>query len=105
MGLVGGAQGHPGGHQADEVDDAHVGHHHRRHHRADEHVDNPQAAHVHAQADGGLLAALQGVVVPAVEEEIESVKKLLKEEMESIVKLRVPLIAECNAGANWLEAH
>lgn len=45
------------------------------------------------------------LVLDAVEEETESVKKLLKEEMESIVKLRVPLIAECNAGANWLQAH
>lgn len=45
------------------------------------------------------------LVLDTVEEETESVKKLLKEEMESIVKLRVPLIAECNAGANWLEAH
>ena len=30
---------------------------------------------------------------------------LLKEEMENIAALKVPLVAECNAGANWLEAH
>lgn len=37
--------------------------------------------------------------------EMETVKKLVVEKMESVVKMRVPLIAECGVGANWLEAH
>lgn len=41
--------------------------------------------------------------VPA--QEIEKAKKLVVEEMESAIKLHVPLIADCGVGANWLEAH
>lgn len=37
--------------------------------------------------------------------EKEQIIRLLKEEMEGIVRLDVPLVAECNAGKNWLEAH
>lgn len=42
-------------------------------------------------------------VVP--EAEIEKAKKVVVEEMEQVLKLKVPLIAECGIGANWLEAH
>ena len=38
-------------------------------------------------------------------EELEKVKSIAKNEMESAVKLKVPLIAECGVGVNWLEAH
>lgn len=38
-------------------------------------------------------------------EELEKVKSIVKNEMESAVKLKVPLIAECGVGINWLEAH
>lgn len=38
-------------------------------------------------------------------EELEKVKSIVLEEMEGAVKLRVPLIADCGVGANWLEAH
>lgn len=38
-------------------------------------------------------------------EELEKVKSIVKNEMESAVKLKVPLIAECGVGVNWLEAH
>lgn len=37
--------------------------------------------------------------------ELEIVKSIVKNEMESAVKLKVPLIAECGVGVNWLEAH
>lgn len=37
-------------------------------------------------------------------DEVENVKVLLKESMESVVKLAVPLIAEVGVGDNWLEA-
>ncbi len=41
-------------------------------------------------------------VVPGEE---ESLKKIVKEEMESVIKLKIPLTADCNGGKNWLEAH
>ena len=41
--------------------------------------------------------------VPAAE--LEAVSALLREEMEGVVRLSVPLTVECNYGKNWLEAH
>lgn len=38
-------------------------------------------------------------------EEIEPVKRILMEQMENVVSLKVPLTVECNYGKNWLEAH
>ncbi len=37
--------------------------------------------------------------------ETEQVMEIVKQEMEGVIKLHVPLIAECNYGKNWLEAH
>lgn len=45
------------------------------------------------------------LVLDVIDNEKELITKLLKEEMENIAALKVPLVAECNAGANWLEAH
>ena len=38
-------------------------------------------------------------------EELEKVSAIVKEEMESAVDYKVPLIADCGTGSNWLEAH
>ena len=41
----------------------------------------------------------------ACPEEVESLTKVIKEEMENVITLSVPLTVECNYGNNWLEAH
>lgn len=38
-------------------------------------------------------------------EELDKVKQIVLEEMEGVIQLRVPLIADCGVGNNWLEAH
>ncbi len=37
--------------------------------------------------------------------EMDSVRQIVIEEMEHAIKLKVPLIADCGVGENWLEAH
>ncbi|MDR1381650.1 MAG: DNA polymerase I [Tannerella sp.] len=38
-------------------------------------------------------------------DELETVRKIVLEEMEGAIALLVPLIADCGEGRNWLEAH
>ena len=38
-------------------------------------------------------------------QELERLKKVVLEEMSGVVKLSVPLIADCGSGPNWLAAH
>jgi len=45
------------------------------------------------------------LIVECPEEKAEQVKKLLTREMESVMELSVPLIAEAGAGRSWAEAH
>ena len=45
------------------------------------------------------------LVFDAVLSEVGRLEDIVREEMENIVKLSVPLTVECNHGNNWLEAH
>ncbi len=38
-------------------------------------------------------------------EELESIKELVKSEMEGVVRLEVPLVVDIGVGLNWAEAH
>jgi DNA polymerase-1 len=38
-------------------------------------------------------------------EEMEQVRRIVLDEMEGAIRLKVPLIADCGVGSNWLEAH
>lgn len=45
------------------------------------------------------------LIAECPEEEAETVKKLLTEEMEGVVSLAVPLTADAHVGKSWAEAH
>jgi DNA polymerase-1 len=45
------------------------------------------------------------LVFDAVKEEVETLETIVREEMENVVRLSIPLTVECNHGNNWLEAH
>jgi DNA polymerase-1 len=38
-------------------------------------------------------------------DEVEKVREIVVSEMQNVVHLTVPLIADCGVGTNWLEAH
>ena len=45
------------------------------------------------------------LVLDVAADELQAVMELVKQEMESVCSLSIPLTAECNYGKNWLEAH
>jgi DNA polymerase-1 len=45
------------------------------------------------------------VVIDTHLSELDKVKHIVKEAMESVAELSIPLIAEVNSANNWLEAH
>lgn len=52
-----------------------------------------------------ILQVHDELVFDVVPNEIEQLKELVTKQMESVIKLRVPLVAEAGVGDNWLEAH
>ena len=45
------------------------------------------------------------LVFDAVSDEVERLEAIVREEMENVIELSIPLTVECNNGNNWLEAH
>ena len=45
------------------------------------------------------------LVFDAVVSEVSRLEEIVREEMENVMELSVPLTVECNHGNNWLEAH
>ena len=41
----------------------------------------------------------------AIPEEVERLSMIVREEMENVIELSIPLTVECDHGNNWLEAH
>jgi DNA polymerase I len=52
-----------------------------------------------------LLQVHDELLFDAKKEELEKLKSVVKQQMESAVKLSVPLTVEVGVGENWLEAH
>ena len=52
-----------------------------------------------------ILQVHDEVVIDTLLTELDTVKRVVKEAMESVATLRVPLIAEVNNADNWLDAH
>ena len=51
-----------------------------------------------------ILQVHDELLIEAAEEEVDEVKKILKEEMEHAASLLVPLLADMHTGKNWYEA-
>lgn len=45
------------------------------------------------------------LVFEAPKDEVETLMDMIRQEMEHVIELSVPLTVECNYGENWLEAH
>ena len=52
-----------------------------------------------------ILQVHDELVIECPENELDTVKELLVDKMQSVAKLKVPLIAEVGIGDNWYEAH
>ena len=44
------------------------------------------------------------LIVECPEQEAEQVQRIVREQMEQVIQLRVPLVAEAKAGRTWHEA-
>ena len=45
------------------------------------------------------------LVFDTVSGEAQQIAAIVTQEMENVIKLSIPLVAECGEGKNWLEAH
>lgn len=52
-----------------------------------------------------ILQVHDELVFDTIPEESQKLASIVKEEMEGVIKLSVPLTVECDFGKNWLEAH
>ena len=52
-----------------------------------------------------LLQVHDELVFDAHKEELVSLKSIIKEKMEKIIQISVPLEVDIGTGINWLEAH
>jgi DNA polymerase I-like protein with 3'-5' exonuclease and polymerase domains len=52
-----------------------------------------------------ILQVHDEILIECQEKNLSSIQNIVKECMENIVELRVPLIANLGFGKNWLEAH
>ena len=52
-----------------------------------------------------ILQVHDEVIVDMLRDESERVIRIVREAMEGVVQLRVPLISDTGTGQNWLEAH
>jgi DNA polymerase I len=52
-----------------------------------------------------LLQVHDELLFEAPEKEVEQVQRLVRESMEGVMALRVPLRVDLGTGANWAEAH
>ena len=51
-----------------------------------------------------ILQVHDELLIETYPDELEDVKNILKKEMENVINLKVPLLAELSEGRNWLEA-
>ena len=51
-----------------------------------------------------LLQVHDEIIVDCKNSELDKIKKIVKEEMENVYKLSVPLKVEIDTGINWYEA-
>ena len=52
-----------------------------------------------------ILSVHDELVFDVPETEIQKASAIIKEEMENVIVLEVPLVVEIGLGDNWLEAH
>ena len=52
-----------------------------------------------------ILSVHDEIIFEVPENEIDILSKIVKEEMESVQKLTVPLVVNIGIGKNWAEAH
>jgi DNA polymerase-1 len=52
-----------------------------------------------------ILQVHDELVFDTVPGEEQQIAAIVTQEMENVIKLSIPLVAECGEGKNWLEAH